>query len=72
MTQTTGEPLLGFFRQPYPAARSVRAWRSAGAAGPLVEPRTGSRRGVRVRDGGLAFLALAAAPVAAARSETVA
>jgi hypothetical protein len=27
MTQTTGEPLLGFFRQPYPAASSVRAWR---------------------------------------------
>ena len=27
MTQTTGEPLLGFFRQPYPATTSVRAWR---------------------------------------------
>ena len=27
MTQSTGEPLLGFFRQPYPAAGSVRAWR---------------------------------------------
>jgi hypothetical protein len=27
MTQSTGEPLLGFFRQPYPPARSVRAWR---------------------------------------------
>jgi hypothetical protein len=27
MTQTTGEPLLGFFRQPYPGASSVRAWR---------------------------------------------
>ena len=27
MTQTTGEPLLGFFRQPYPAADSVRVWR---------------------------------------------
>jgi hypothetical protein len=27
MTQTTGEPLLGFFRQPYPPATSVRAWR---------------------------------------------
>jgi hypothetical protein len=27
MTQSTGEPLLGFFRQPYPAPRSVRAWR---------------------------------------------
>ena len=27
MTQTTGEPLLGFFRQPYPAPGSVRAWR---------------------------------------------
>ena len=26
MTQSTGEPLLGFFRQPYPAA-GVRAWR---------------------------------------------
>ena len=25
--QSTGEPLLGFFRQPYPPARSVRAWR---------------------------------------------
>jgi hypothetical protein len=27
MTQTTGEPLLGFFRQPYPAASGIRAWR---------------------------------------------
>ena len=27
MTQSTGEALLGFFRQPYPPARSVRAWR---------------------------------------------
>jgi hypothetical protein len=27
LVQTTGEPLLGFFRQPYPAATSVRAWR---------------------------------------------
>jgi hypothetical protein len=27
MTQTTGEPLLGFFRQPYPPARGVRVWR---------------------------------------------
>jgi hypothetical protein len=27
MTQTTGEPLLGFFRQTYPAPGSVRAWR---------------------------------------------
>ena len=27
LTQSTGEPLLGFFRQPYPPARSVRAWR---------------------------------------------
>ena len=27
MRQSTGEPLLGFFRQPYPAPRSVRAWR---------------------------------------------
>jgi hypothetical protein len=28
LTQSTGEPLLGFFRQPYPPARSVGAWRS--------------------------------------------
>ncbi len=27
LTQSTGEPLLGFFRQPYPPAGSVRAWR---------------------------------------------
>ena len=27
LRQSTGEPLLGFFRQPYPPARSVRAWR---------------------------------------------
>ena len=27
LAQSTGEPLLGFFRQPYPAPRSVRAWR---------------------------------------------
>jgi hypothetical protein len=27
MTQSTGEPLLGFFRQPYPRPDSVRAWR---------------------------------------------
>jgi hypothetical protein len=27
LDQSTGEPLLGFFRQPYPAPRSVRAWR---------------------------------------------
>lgn len=27
LSQTTGEPLLGFFRQPYPAPRSIRAWR---------------------------------------------
>jgi hypothetical protein len=27
MSQSTGEPLLGFFRQPYPAARPARAWR---------------------------------------------
>ncbi len=27
LAQTTGEPLLGFFRQPYPPARTVRAWR---------------------------------------------
>ena len=27
IAQSTGEPLLGFFRQPYPPARSVRAWR---------------------------------------------
>ncbi len=27
LAQSTGEPLLGFFRQPYPPVRSVRAWR---------------------------------------------
>ena len=27
LSQSTGEPLLGFFRQPYPKPRSVRAWR---------------------------------------------
>jgi hypothetical protein len=27
LAQSTGEPLLGFFRQPYPPASSVRAWR---------------------------------------------
>jgi hypothetical protein len=27
MTQSTGEPLLGYFRQPYPAPQSIRAWR---------------------------------------------
>ena len=27
LLQSTGEPLLGFFRQPYPRPRSVRAWR---------------------------------------------
>lgn len=27
LTQSTGEPLLGFFCQPYPPPRSVRAWR---------------------------------------------
>ena len=27
LRQSTGEPLLGFFRQPYPAPQSVRAWR---------------------------------------------
>lgn len=27
LRQSTGEPLLGFFRQPYPKPRSVRAWR---------------------------------------------
>jgi hypothetical protein len=26
MRQSTGEPLLGFFRQPYPPARAARAW----------------------------------------------
>jgi hypothetical protein len=31
LAQSTGEPLLGFFRQPYPTARSVRAWRAPGA-----------------------------------------
>jgi hypothetical protein len=28
LSQSTGEPLLGFFRQPYPPPRSVRAWKS--------------------------------------------
>lgn len=28
LAQSTGEPLLGFVRQPYPPPRSVRAWRS--------------------------------------------
>lgn len=45
MAQTTGEPLLGFFRQPYPAARPARAWRgpSAGRAseGAPQQPRAG-------------------------------
>jgi hypothetical protein len=27
LRQSTGEPLLGFFRQPYPPASSIRAWR---------------------------------------------
>ncbi len=27
LTQSTGEPLLGFFRQPYPPVRSMSAWR---------------------------------------------
>jgi hypothetical protein len=27
LRQSTGEPLLGFFRQPYPPPRTVRAWR---------------------------------------------
>ncbi|HEY3335208.1 MAG TPA: hypothetical protein VGK16_08235, partial [Candidatus Limnocylindrales bacterium] len=27
LRQSTGEPLLGFFRQPYPRPQSVRAWR---------------------------------------------
>ncbi len=27
LAQSTGEPLLGFFRQPYPPPRSLRAWR---------------------------------------------
>jgi hypothetical protein len=27
LSQSTGEPLLGFFRQPWPGAGSVRAWR---------------------------------------------
>lgn len=27
LAQSTGEPLLGFFRQPYPAPDGVRAWR---------------------------------------------
>ena len=27
LRQSTGEPLLGFFRQPYPLPQSVRAWR---------------------------------------------
>jgi len=29
LAQSTGEPLLGFFRQPYPPPRTVRAWRPA-------------------------------------------
>jgi hypothetical protein len=29
LRQSTGEPLLGFFRQPYPRPRSLRSWRSA-------------------------------------------
>jgi len=28
LAQSTGEPLQGFFRQPYPPPRSIRAWRS--------------------------------------------
>jgi hypothetical protein len=28
LAQSTREPLLGFFRQPYPPPRSIRAWRS--------------------------------------------
>ena len=27
LAQSTGEPLLGFFRQPYPPPGSLRAWR---------------------------------------------
>ncbi len=27
LRQSTGEPLLGFFRQPYPPPRSIHAWR---------------------------------------------
>jgi hypothetical protein len=27
LSQSTGEPLLGFFRQPYPPPQSLRAWR---------------------------------------------
>jgi hypothetical protein len=27
LRQSTGEPLLGFFRQPYPSPQTVRAWR---------------------------------------------
>ena len=27
LAQSTGEPLLGFFRQPYPPPQSLRAWR---------------------------------------------
>jgi len=27
LAQSTGEPVLGFFRQPYPPPRSIRAWR---------------------------------------------
>jgi hypothetical protein len=36
MRQSTGEPLLGFFRQPYPAAPLARAWRTVAA--PEGEP----------------------------------
>jgi hypothetical protein len=32
LRQSTGEPLLGFFRQPYPRPDGVRAWRPRGGA----------------------------------------
>ncbi len=44
----------------------------AGPTGPLVEPRAGARRDVRVGDRGLAVLAPATTPVAAARRKAVA
>ncbi len=39
MHQSTGEPLLGFFRQPWPPAAAARAWQPA--AGGHRRPRTG-------------------------------
>jgi hypothetical protein len=37
LAQSTGEPLLGFFRQPdLPPSRVLSAWRPAGPAGPTI------------------------------------